>query len=95
MTSAAARKALRERDVSRPGLAAAWAVSLTPSQDLVWRKTLELFATLGRPPLLTEIARDLQVDDGEVRKLVLGRREHPAAPRRQPAVGVISGRRDG
>ena len=58
MTSAAVRDALQARSKSRPGPVEAWSVAGQPTQDLVWRATLVLFARLGRPPLRAEIAEE-------------------------------------
>jgi hypothetical protein len=68
--SAVAAEALRERDARRPGLATAWAVGLTSEQDLAWRRTLELFAALGRAPLVAEVASDLRLQVEATRTLL-------------------------
>lgn len=55
VTSAAAREALLGRDRSRSGPLQKWQHALDPTHDRVWRTVLTLFATLSRPPQVSEI----------------------------------------
>ena len=68
--STVVRTALMERDARRSGLARAWGAGLAAPQDLAWRRTLQIFCTLGRPPLVAEIGRDLGLGEGETRGLI-------------------------
>ncbi len=56
VTLAAAREALGGRMAARSGLVEKWLTRLDPTEDLVWCRVLELFAALGRPPRIEEIA---------------------------------------
>jgi alkylmercury lyase len=58
VTRPTAREALRARDRSRSSVIEKWNQTLEPEEDRVWRTVLELFAVLGRPPHLQEIANE-------------------------------------
>lgn len=88
VTSVAAREALGSRDASRPDLVGTWATGLTAHQDLVWRKTLELFVRLGRSPLLTEIARASDLEDEKVLALARELEERDLAGLNEAATGI-------
>jgi alkylmercury lyase len=87
--SAVVRGALKARDARRPGLARAWGAGLAATQDLAWRRTLELFCALGRPPLVAEIGRDLRLDEEETRGLIreLEERDLVGLDETAPAIG--------
>jgi alkylmercury lyase len=56
VTLPAARAALGRRIAAHPELIEKWSRRLDDSEDLVWRRVLELFAAYGRPPRIAEIA---------------------------------------
>lgn len=56
VTQPAAREALSWRTAARAGLIERWSTTSDVFEDLVWRSVLKLFAALGRPPRLEEIA---------------------------------------
>jgi alkylmercury lyase len=56
VTIPTARAALRGRIAARASLLQKWAHPLTQDEDCVWQGTLRLYADLGRPPLVAEIA---------------------------------------
>lgn len=61
VTQPAAREALSGRTATRSGLIEKWSTSLDDTEDLVWRRTLELFSVLGRPPRFEEVASSANV----------------------------------
>jgi len=87
--SAVATKALTERDARRIGLARAWGTSLAAPQDLAWRRTLELFRALGRPPLVAEIGRDLGLGEEETRGLLHGLEERDLLGLDEAATAIL------
>lgn len=70
VTRPAARNALVGRNRTRCGLVDKWNQTLEPEQDRVWRTVLELFAVLGRPPLLSEIGKETTISVENLRVLV-------------------------
>lgn len=56
VTQPAAWEALGGRMAARSGLIEKWTAAPDEAEDLVWRRVLELFPVLGRPPRLEEIA---------------------------------------
>ena len=76
VTRPAAREALLGRDRARIGLAETWNHALEPTQDLVWRMVLELFARSGRPPHMHEIREATGLPPEHLRTLVAELRAH-------------------
>lgn len=76
VTKPRARRALLGRDRPRFGLADKWNQTLEPEQDRVWRIILELFARLGRPPLLHEIGKETGLSVENIRTLVAELQAH-------------------
>jgi alkylmercury lyase len=70
VTRPAARNALVGRNRTRCGLVDKWNQTLEPEQDRVWRTVLELFAVLGRPPLLSELGKETTISVENLRVLV-------------------------
>jgi hypothetical protein len=66
VTMPAARNALLGRNFSRASLIEKWKRALSPEQDLVWRRVLELFGTLGRAPTLDEIAEKSGIPPNQI-----------------------------
>jgi hypothetical protein len=56
VTKQRAREALAGRLAARAGLLDRWSVRLEAVEDLVWRTILRLYADLGKPPKLADIA---------------------------------------
>lgn len=76
VTTSAARAALIGRNRSRSGLCEKWGQRLDPTQDLVWRTVLKLFAKLGRPPHLTEISSEVNLFEEKIQILVADLQGH-------------------
>jgi len=70
VTKPAAHKALMGRDRARSGFWKKWSQWLSPTEDLVWRTVLELFASDGRPPSALEIAGTVGVSGEQARKIL-------------------------
>lgn len=70
VTTSAARDALLGRERTRQGLMHKWQHALEPTHDLVWRTVIQLFACLGRPPLLREIAEQTGLAIDRARAIV-------------------------
>lgn len=76
VTRPAAREALRARDRSRSSVVEKWNQTVEPEEDRVWRTALELFAVLGRPPHLQEIANETGYFVENLRSLVAKLQAH-------------------
>jgi alkylmercury lyase len=61
VTQPATREALSGRTAARSGLVEKWSTRLDDVEDLVWRRVLELFPVLGRPPRFEEVARAVEM----------------------------------
>lgn len=70
VATVAAREALRGRLAARAGLLDRWSYKLETVEDIVWRIVLRLYAKLGRPPELSDIAAETGIDDDEVAGLL-------------------------
>jgi hypothetical protein len=62
VTLPAAREALGRRSGARASLIEKWSTPLGETEDFVWQSVLQLFARLGRPPRMPEIARAANMD---------------------------------
>jgi hypothetical protein len=67
VTSPAARDALLVRDRARTAFSQKWKLALSASEDLTWRKVIELFGLLGRPLSLMEIGGETNLSRDLVR----------------------------
>jgi hypothetical protein len=67
VTEQAARDALLARDRARAGFSEKWKLALSASEDLTWRKVIELFGRLGHPPSLPEISGATSLTPDQVR----------------------------
>ena len=76
VTTSAARTALMGRNRTRSGIFEKWDQELPPTQDLAWRKILELFGTNGRAPSLLEVAEGIGVSAEQARAILADLRAH-------------------
>ena len=58
VTTVAAREALRGRDELRQSVPKEWFDALSPTEDLIWRTCIALFAQFGRAPNFAELAAE-------------------------------------
>ena len=70
VTRPAAREALGGRTAARAGLIEKWSTRLDDAEDVVWRSVLQLFAVLGRPPRIEEIASAAGIDQERLASLL-------------------------
>src|SRR6266436_4614130 len=70
VTMQTARAALRGRTARRVSLLQRWALPLTQEEDRVWQATLRLYADVGRPPLVAEIAAKAGSSEARIKELL-------------------------